>query len=357
MQKRVIPTSRLASPKSINVSVVDGHKETIRTRFCFSRAPVSVKAPPVSAPDFFVNNRGLPVAVHRFGADDGAPVLSLHGFLDHGRSFALAAEHAPGVTWYAPDARGHGWSGWVGDGGYYHFYDYLDDLRRVLDRLPAKIGLVGHSMGGTLALTLAGLFPERFAWVLLLEGMGPPSHDPSDTRLRLSRWLRALEPDRLGPVDVRRAHRTTMASVEEAASRLCRLNGRLRADLGAKLATSFTEPLPDGGVTWRFDPLHRTPSAKPFRLDEVLPLWKSVQAPVVSLWGEHGFHPDALAERHRALPQVDIGLVERAGHNLHHERPELIGDLVDRLAGASEPLRWSEVCPPEIRSAEPGGAL
>ncbi|NJK89813.1 MAG: hypothetical protein HC923_10725 [Myxococcales bacterium] len=64
---------------------------------------------------FTVSNRGLELAVHRLGIEQGTPVLALHGFLDHGESFAsVAALLAPDTTIYAPDARGHGASGWVG---------------------------------------------------------------------------------------------------------------------------------------------------------------------------------------------------------------------------------------------------
>lgn len=285
-----------------------------------------------------MNNRGLPIAVHRLSSAEGTPVLALHGFLDHGRAFARAARAASGVTMYAPDARGHGQSGWVGAGGYYHFYDYLDDLQRVLARLPPELGLVGHSMGGTLALALAALFPGRFRWLLLLEGMGPPSHSPEDTQVRLRSWLRALIPDRVGDVEVRSRHRTRMDSVEDAAHRLCRLNPRLAPAHAAELASSFTEPHSEGGVTWRFDPMHRTPSAKPFRLDEVFPLWRSIEIPVTSIWGEHGFHPDRLVERHACLGDLEVGVVEGAGHNLHHEEPELVGELVTRLAAGTPGL-------------------
>ncbi|NJK89812.1 MAG: alpha/beta hydrolase [Myxococcales bacterium] len=63
-------------------------------------------------------------------------------------------------------------------GAYYHFYDYLDDLTRVLGSLPDRIGLVGHSMGGTLATMIAALHPDRFSWAVLLEGHGSPCARP-----------------------------------------------------------------------------------------------------------------------------------------------------------------------------------
>ncbi len=298
-----------------------------------------------------VDVRGLSIAVHRLGSGSDPAVLGLHGFLDHGLSFARVARTWSGGTFFSPDARGHGESDWVGSGGYYHFYDYLDDLRRVLDKLPTSLGLVGHSMGGTLALTLAGLFPDRFRWVLLLEGMGPPTHRPEDTPQRLQAWLQSLTPARLGGIESRRRIRTRLASVEDAADRLVRMNGRLDSGQARELAESFTEVHPEGGLAWRFDPLHRTPSAKPFRLDEVEPVWRRIQAPVTSVWGQHGFRPDQLEARHAMLPSVRVGVVPDAGHNLHHEQPEVVASAIADLE--EEPARL----PPGLRSVGPDAVL
>ena len=72
--------------------------------------------------------RGLEIHYLEWGPPDGEPLLLIHGFLDHARSwepFVAALEEkltAPRRI-IAPDCRGHGDSGWVGDGGYYHFYN------------------------------------------------------------------------------------------------------------------------------------------------------------------------------------------------------------------------------------------
>src|SRR5690606_34850028 len=103
-----------------------------------------------------VDARGLPLAVWRHAGPPAGPrVVIQHGFLDHARSFDPVAEALTDVAEVlAIDARGHGASGRVGAGGYYHFPDYVADLYDVLAALAADdrpLVLVGHSMGGMIA--------------------------------------------------------------------------------------------------------------------------------------------------------------------------------------------------------------
>jgi lipase len=51
--------------------------------------------------------------VHRFGADDGAPLLAMHGVTGHGGRYrTLAQDGLPERRWLAVDLRGHGRSTW-----------------------------------------------------------------------------------------------------------------------------------------------------------------------------------------------------------------------------------------------------
>ncbi|NJK89811.1 MAG: hypothetical protein HC923_10715 [Myxococcales bacterium] len=177
--------------------------------------------------------------------------------------------------------------------------------------------------------------------------MGPPAHAPEDTVDRLARWLAAVGPGHHGDRHERSMRRTVLPSVEDAATRLMRLNPRLKHDVALGLATSFTEPHPRGGLAWRFDPLHRTPSAKPFRLDEASAVWKSVRAPVLSLWGKQGFWAPEIEERHVRLPDVVVGWVEGVGHNIHHERPDVVADAIRHMQAGLRGL------PPGVESSAP----
>ena len=272
--------------------------------------------------------RGMRLSYHSFGPPNGRPLLCLHGFLDTGASFAFMAEHLPEFRIVAPDMRGHGHSEWVGAGGYYHFYDYYDDCRVLVSALGwSRFALLGHSMGGSIATGLAALEPEWVEALILFEGMGPPFTDPVDTPARLRRWSDALRKRDKPPAD-RRRDRRVMAGTADAAQRLCALNPRITPGRAAQLAEWGTEPA-EGGVAWRHDPLHRTPSAKPFLREEAESLWGAVRAPVLSVQGsESGWMRDQLPERYAVLSSVIAATLAGAGHNIHHDQPERAADAV-----------------------------
>lgn len=291
--------------------------------------------------------RGLELAWHEWGPEDAeAPlVVCIHGFLDHGESWAFVAEvlASEGVRVAAPDTRGHGHSGWVGAGGYYHFYDYFFDLERLVRGPFGDIPFVlaGHSMGGSIATGLSALLGEQVRGLVLLEGMGPPFSDLDSAPSRLGRWTRALSegPASMTP-EARRSARKVMANREEAASRLRRMNPRLPEARALRLAASFAEPV-EGGFSWRYDPLHRTPAAKPFIAQEAQALWRAVTAPTLSLFGARGFVPDDIEGRHACLPSVYAATLPEAGHNLHHEQPDIIARAI------LERVQQAPLAPPE----------
>ncbi len=119
---------------------------------------------------------GLTYNVHEWGAEHATTIVLVHGFLDLAWGWdEVPARLADRFHVVAPDLRGHGDSDWIGAGGYYHFFDYLADLDDVVRRLGrGKVGLVGHSMGGSVAAYWAGTRPEAVRALVLLEGLGPP---------------------------------------------------------------------------------------------------------------------------------------------------------------------------------------
>lgn len=289
--------------------------------------------------------RGLRLAWHAWGPRDAPIALLIHGFLDHGEAFAPLAERLAG-PWriVAPDIRGHGHSAWVGAGGYYHFQDYYYDMHCLIKGLHLdRFHLVGHSMGGMIASGVAALFPDRVQSVVLLDGMGPPSTPAERGLERLRHWTESLDARGFGSdAETRRRARKPMADVGEAAAKLQFSNPRLRPDVALRLAGTGSEPTGHGAqVVWRHDPLHRTPGPRPFRTEDGLSLWRAMTMPVLSIYSELGeWTPRDLAERHAAAPRLTAALLPAAGHNAHHEQPELLGAILDawwRVPGTGLP--------------------
>lgn len=109
----------------------------------------------------------LPLHVHTFGPADGRPVLALHGVTGHGARYRVLAEELPGVRVHAVDLRGHGRSPWTPP---WHFEQHVADVLDVLDSLgPVRVPVIGHSLGGALAVHLARTAPERVERLVLLD--------------------------------------------------------------------------------------------------------------------------------------------------------------------------------------------
>jgi len=99
---------------------------------------------------------------------EGQPILLLHGLaLDKRIWSPVVAAYASQARFITPDLRGHGKSS-VGkaDGT---LGQIADDLLALLDAqdLP-KVCLLGHSMGGYIALEFAARYPQRLASLVLL---------------------------------------------------------------------------------------------------------------------------------------------------------------------------------------------
>src|SRR4051812_4413390 len=108
-------------------------------------------------------------------AGDGPPLLLLHGIGNSAQTWAgviekLAAQH----TVLAPDLLGHGSSDKPrGDYSLAGYANGMRDLLSVLDLEQATV--VGHSLGGGIALQFAYQFPERCERLVLVGsgGLGP----------------------------------------------------------------------------------------------------------------------------------------------------------------------------------------
>lgn len=107
--------------------------------------------------------------VHRFGlTDPSAPALVLlHGYTDSGETWTDAVERwAPDYRVLAPDALGHGTSPRYSDEELVPdpSIAMIEATTELLEELAAegttRVALIGHSMGGRTAATIAGRRPD-----------------------------------------------------------------------------------------------------------------------------------------------------------------------------------------------------
>jgi pimeloyl-ACP methyl ester carboxylesterase len=273
--------------------------------------------------------RGLSHRVLRWGPESDDPVLLLHGWADSADSFQfIADEMAPEWPLAALDWRGFGHSEWSPAG--YWFPDYYADLEALLDRLypVGAARLVGHSMGGNIAMTYAGIRPARVRSLVNLEGFGLPRTEPSQAPGRHAKWLDQL---REAP------EFSDYAGVSDLAARLVRRNPRLTPQRAAFIAACWTMPLPEGGVRLRADPAHRLVNPYLYRREEMEACWRRVTAPVLMVFGGKsdlaarlGVEGGEAAFR-ASIPGVRVEVLADAGHMLHHEEPANVARLIEEF--------------------------
>lgn len=127
-----------------------------------------------------VDSRLGPVSVGQRGDGSGDTVLLIHGFASDMNSWGFNLEEfGRGRTVVAVDLPGHGTSTKsVGDGSVAALADALGD---VLDRLAVeRVHLVGHSLGGAIALQLAERLGDRLGRIVLIAPAGIPGGSVSE---------------------------------------------------------------------------------------------------------------------------------------------------------------------------------
>ena len=130
----------------------------------------------------FVCSDGLKLAALEYNnnsSSNDTKILLLHGWLDNAASFwKMAPSLAATAHVVALDLPGHGKSGHRSPDGpvvlladaCYHVGQVLDLLEWNTDQ---QVVLIGHSMGGSVALMYTAAYPERVSSLVLLESLGP----------------------------------------------------------------------------------------------------------------------------------------------------------------------------------------
>jgi pimeloyl-ACP methyl ester carboxylesterase len=283
--------------------------------------------------------RGLDYQLTRWGdpaAIDTALLVMLHGFMDTGASFQFVVDAMAGERCIvAPDWRGFGGTLAPADTDAYWFADYLGDLDALLDRLSPDrpVDLLGHSMGGNIAMSYAGVRPSRIRRLVNLEGFGLPDAPPDEAPQRMAHWLDELRT----PVGLK-----PYPSLAAVAERLQHTNPRLAADRAAWLAGQWAERRGDGLWHLRADPAHKRRNPVPYRAAEAVATWSRITAPTLWVEGSES-HPDSYwggrytrAEFHARLDhvrQVTRVVLPDAGHMLHHDQPQALAARLDEFLG------------------------
>jgi pimeloyl-ACP methyl ester carboxylesterase len=285
---------------------------------------------------------GVPLAETKL-----APVVLVHGWMDVGASFqfvvdSLSDAFMQGRTVLAPDWRGYGQSTGVQTDNFW-FADYMADLDAWLDALGISqaIHLVGHSMGGNVAMMYSGVRPERIGKLVNLEGFGMPRTKPAQAPSRYQRWLDELKAQRGGMLDL-----NSYDSASGVARRLMKTNPRLRADRAAWLATQWAKP--DEAGQWHIQGHsgHKVVNAHLYQADEATATFARITAPALAVVAEHSqadmqmwwkdtYSLAEFKERMKSVPNLQHADMPSAGHMLHHDQPEALAVMIEKFLAST----------------------
>lgn len=258
-----------------------------------------------------------PVALAHRCFGDGPPLLFLHGLFGSGRNFrGLARGFADRFTCCLVDLRNHGDSPHARPASYPAM---AADLLALLDtRGWPRADLVGHSMGGKVAMYAALAAPDRVRRLAVLD---------------------------IAPVRYAHSHRELIDALLALDTEAL----RRRADADAALAPAVPDPVlrgfllqnlvfdAQGRASWRIA-LDILREDMP-ELTDFTPPGGNVRydGPTLFLRGAlSGYVPDTVLPAIRALfPRATIRTIPEAGHWLHAERPDEVRRHLEAfLAGA-----------------------
>jgi pimeloyl-ACP methyl ester carboxylesterase len=287
----------------------------------------------------FVPVRHLNYHVRQWGQPDASrpPLVLVHGWMDVSASWQFVVDAMRSDRWIiAPDWRGFGLTRAEGPApDTYWFPDYLADLDILLDHYAGEraVDLVGHSMGGNVAMIYSGVRPQRIHRLVNLEGFGMPETRPAQAPGRYAQWMDEVKALHRGENGLK-----NYASVDGVAQRLMKTNPRLPRDKADWLARHWAAPNPEGDWEILGDAGHKIVSANLYRLDEALELYRRIGVPVLSvtasddslsLWWKGAYTLAQYAERIQSVRDLRTAEVHDAGHMMHHDQPSEVAALLE----------------------------
>jgi pimeloyl-ACP methyl ester carboxylesterase len=281
--------------------------------------------------------RGLAFHLYRWPGVDPAPLVLLHGWGDSGETYQFLVDcFSAERTCVAIDMRGFGRTQRPADG--YWFADYLGDLDALLDQLApdAPVDLVGHSMGGNVAMLYAGVRPQRVRRLVSLEGFGLARTTPEQAPARYAQWLDELKHG--SEFNVYDSH-------EQFVRVLARRNPRTSKERLDFIARSWGRERSDGKIELRADPKHKRVNPVLYQREQAEACWRAIEAPLLFVTGDRSDLAKRLGDeigeaRLRELFRRGVfATVKDAGHMVHHEQPARVAALIEEFLAAEPAAR------------------
>lgn len=270
-----------------------------------------------------------------WGPPDGRPVLAMPGWLDNAGTFDTLIPLLPkDLRIVVVDTPGHGWSDPFPPDIAYNSLDGLVAIERMTKHFKwNKFSLMGHSVGGVLAMLYSGIFPEKVEKLVTLDVVRgiPTIPEKVDRRLRniVEKLLQYEEDIIAGPekpisyeTAIRRSVRGTLGSLDEKASEIMFKRGLKQVEGGYALTRDrrmLTAPL----IFWPKE--DQLVLARKVTADVLI--IKFLDGPYFESEEDYLEHVEALKTKSKNVQYVEV----EGQHHAHLTHPERIAPIISKF--------------------------
>ena len=264
----------------------------------------------------------------------GPHVVFVHGLFGQGKNWTTIAKGLAGhhrVTLI--DLPNHGHSPWTDRVDY---ADMATLLATELEHLGEPVTLVGHSMGGKVAMTLALRRPELLRALVVVDIApsvyplsGGRTDDPGEEASPFAAYIEAMRELDLDSLERRQdADDALRAAVPSRMVRSFLLQSLVRDGVGA-----------EGGWRWRLNLELLDRDLGALRGFPEPPEGASFDGPVLWIAGANSTYvlPEDRPRMEQLFPSTRLVRVKNAGHWVHSEQPEVFLETLRRFLAAVEP--------------------
>ncbi len=249
------------------------------------------------------NNR---IAYSDWGHEDASPIICVHGLTGNGFDFDFLAPHLveDGYRVIAVDLPGRGRSDFHNDPLHYNYDQYVMDLRGLLAHLGlASVDWLGVSLGGLLGIRMAGQSDSPIKR-MIINDVGP-----------------VVPKEALEFIHAVISKEYTFADMAEFEARLRASRGltwgKMSDEHWAHMAKTNARLLPDGRLTYRYDPqIAKVFETSPIGDIDLWQRWEAITCPVQLIHGAQSMLLTApIIEEMRARgPRFTYNVFEGCGH-------------------------------------------
>jgi pimeloyl-ACP methyl ester carboxylesterase len=263
----------------------------------------------------------------------GPRVVFVHGLFGQGKNWTtiakgLATDHRVTLL----DLPNHGHSPWTDRVDY---RDMAEALATELEALGDPVTLVGHSMGGKVAMTLALLRPELLRALVVVDiapteypVSGGRTDDPDEEASPFAAYIAAMRALDLDTLTTRQdADAALRSAVPSAMVRSFLLQSLVRDAVGA-----------DGGWRWRLNLELLERDLGDLRGFPQPPEDAHFDGPVLWVAGANSTYvlPEDRPRMDALFPATRLVRIKNSGHWVHSEQPEVFLETLRRFLAAVE---------------------